>query len=951
MVGQSLSRYQIVERLGKGGMGVVYGAYDPVLGRSVALKLCSQATDPAAKKRLADEARAASTLNHPNIAQIFDFFETEEGIACVVMEWVRGRTLRDVLQDGPLPSEEVRNVAVSIARALEQAHDKGIIHRDIKPANIQITDTGEVKVLDFGVAQIIPESVEGATQETTRTQSFTSAGTPSYMSPEQARGHTVDRRSDLYSLGCVLFECLTGRRAIQGENMADVLVATLTEVPPKPSELRPEVPTFWDHVCAKLLAKDPSQRYSSASELRKELGLDDTVRLPERKADVAAPLNRKMILGGVAALLLVVAAAAWFFSNRPTSEAKPEAVRWFREGVRALQDGSYRKASKALERSVSIDPNYSLAHARLAESWLELDYVARAKDALLRAEGPDFSTRPMPDADRQQISAIHFAIQGDHESAVRAFQKLLESSKNDDREAASLDLGRAYERNEDLESAIAEYRSILRGNPDSAAAWVRIGNLLTRQKKYPEAEEALRKAESLYDVASNAEGVAEARYGLGLLYKNRGDLNEAKSQFQKTADSANVTGNVQQQIKVLLQFADLSLKQNDTEQGKQYAEKALQMARDEGIENLTTRGLIDLANALQLSMDYPTARRYYEQAIDASRRNGAPRNEARALVNYGGLLVHLGENERGIQALDKARAFYEQGGYRTQGLAAGLLLARARKGFGELKAAEQELTRLQPLAKEKAEQALVAEEFANLLLLRERYREAINRYQQAGALHEQASRPVGKGYALLGEFEATLALGDLAGARTLLGKAQELARREKIARLASEAEVRGAQLSAAEGRYGQAATLLAAQKAASTNALLTLAESRSGKAEAAKSACSTRIADAEKSRSAIDLNDTLLACTEAASTARDNASLTTWSTRAASDAERLDRPVTRWQALAYACRATLADNHCADARSAWSQLEEVFNPQDLQSFSKRQDVRLLLASTQPRKTK
>jgi eukaryotic-like serine/threonine-protein kinase len=257
LVGRTLAHYRILEHVGGGGMGVVYKAEDLRLSRTVALKfLPSDLTrDPEAKVRFLQEARAASVLDHPNICTIHEVGETEDGRLYISMPCYDGETLRRRIGRGPLPIEEATDIAQQIARGLAKAHRGGIVHRDIKPANIMVTGDGVVKILDFGLAKL------AGSIAITRTGS--SVGTPAYMSPEQARGDDVDHRTDLWSLGVVLYEMVAGRRPFRGEHDQAVLYAILNERPKPLTQARPEAPPELERIVDGLLAKDPADRYPS----------------------------------------------------------------------------------------------------------------------------------------------------------------------------------------------------------------------------------------------------------------------------------------------------------------------------------------------------------------------------------------------------------------------------------------------------------------------------------------------------------------------------------------------------------------------------------------------------------------------------------------------------------------------------------------------------------------
>jgi serine/threonine protein kinase/TolB-like protein len=424
MVGQTVSHYRILGKIGGGGMGVVYEAEDVRLGRHVALKFVPDNLlgDRKSLDRFEREARAASRLNHPNVCTIHDI-EDNDGHPFIVMERLEGESLKQRIHGKPLPFDELLDVAVQVVEALEAFHAKGIIHRDIKPANLFITNSGQVKILDFGLAKLSRDQGVAASEDTPYEDSLTAIGvvpgTAVYMSPEQARSEELDPRSDLFSFGVVLYEMATGKKPFQGANVVTTLDAMLHHKPAPPRTLNPALPPQIEGIIGKAMEKDRDKRYAGASQMKTDLQRlkkeieSGSVKTNSREAPLRVATNtfetssawQKYLLLGMAGLLLAVLAAvgAWWFKHRSGgASAGGNAI-----AVLPLQNMNGDFSVDYLRFALADEIDNVLTHSRALD--------VRPSGATRKYVSPDID--PQQVGKELRVGSVltgHFLRQGDH---------------------------------------------------------------------------------------------------------------------------------------------------------------------------------------------------------------------------------------------------------------------------------------------------------------------------------------------------------------------------------------------------------------------------------------------------------------------------------------------------------------------------------------------------------
>jgi serine/threonine protein kinase len=987
MIGQTVSHYRIIEKLGEGGMGAVYLAEDLHLARRVAIKFLTS-TDRHYRARFIREARAVSALSHPNIAIVHDYGETNEDQPFIVMEFVKGKSLSDLLDEGLTLKRSVEIVS-SIAEALGEAHDHGIVHRDIKPSNVLINERGHVKVLDFGLVKHFGEQpvsgvdLDARTIYSTKTRSDVIVGTPLYLSPEQATGKQIDGRSDLFALGALLYECMTGQSAFSGSSVLEIGAQIIHVTPPPPSKVNPQVPPELDRITLKALEKKVEARYQSAAEMLDDLRAAATAlsgngvpvasktkkptegfqRATNAFATLTMSLKRQRFsLASVIPAFIVLGFIVWaIISYWPRSYYQPSAAaaHWYDQGTDNLRNGAYYQASKALSQAIEIDGNYALARARLAQAWTELDYTDKAKDELLAVSNPGVRSSLSP-KDSLYLEAITAIATRRFADAVKAYTEIAKLSP--DEGPVYVDLGYAYENDGDIDKALENYLKAIELNKRQyATAYLRAAIVYNRKQDASNTTKMLDEAERLYKAGSNEEGQIEVLRQRGNILRSKGRYGEAEQQFQQALDASRSIGNEAQQITSLTDLSFLASSQGKFSDAENYAQQAVTFAQQKRLENLAASGLIELGNSFSSDGKDEKAEQYYNQGIQFARANKGLLREAKGQLNLGALYIRTARVDDGLKLVQQALDFFRRENYPSS---VGICLTQLGRGYrrkGDYDAAQQALNQKLTLALKGNTQPDIANtyfEIGQLRLDQEKYPDALEQYDNALKIYESVKNSFRIAFTNTNRARILVRLGRLGDAKQLLDGLFKITFEQKgsYEQLLPELHVIKAEMNLIEGNLAQAmasaneAVGLATSKSeiqTESKSLLGLVKAASGGGRDAKKLCDEAINAAETAGIFGLHSRALLAGAEAALKTNDTQTALSLAVQAQEKLSRGGLAESEWRAWQIASRASkqLGDTNKAEelmrnATNARSRLEQMWGPDAFKQYAQRPDIQV-----------
>jgi tetratricopeptide (TPR) repeat protein/tRNA A-37 threonylcarbamoyl transferase component Bud32 len=773
--GQIVSgRYRIIRFLSRGGMGEVYEAEDLELKERVALKtlLPEIAADGRMINRFKQEIQLSRKISHRNVCRVFDLARhpadssSLEIVFFLTMEFLAGETLADKLErEGRLSPDAALPLLEQMAEALDAAHRAGVIHRDFKPSNVMLVPCPEglrAVVTDFGLARsFVP------TGDTTATQTGTLMGTLDYMAPELLSGGAASISSDIYALGTVAYQMVTGSLPFaSGTPLAGAILRSKAAAP-SPRSLAPDLDAAWEQAILRALEADPTRRFSRASDFLKAIHGE------ARSVTVALPAmtRRGVVVAALAAVAIAAGGIAWRAWTHSRNQPSPDAAIFYHQGVDDIHAGAYFAATKALDQAVRIAPRYSLAHARLAEAWVELDVPEKAGREMLLARREDNSG--LPDLDRLQIEAVDLTVTREFAAAAGKYEQMRRLTSQE--AGLDLDLGRAYEEALQPPKAMESYRRAAEGPSHSPAAWLHLAILYFRASDRAKAEDAFNQAEELYQLSSNLEGLTEVEDQRGIAANSRGQLGEAEVHLRKALETARLAGNIQQELRAKLQLSTNAYISGDNVLAERYSQEALDAAQANQMEGLVIRGVVGLGNAYRRKGDSAGAEKYYREALALARHSSSPHLAAFALSSLASLHDQLKRSEDSVREATEALAFYQPNGYAKESLQCLTMIGRAQRYRGDYIAALDSFQRLLDMAEkiqDRSQMGLAHESVGGVLLAQERYPEALEQYRKSLELSTDTEHI---GYAGLGCGQTLRLLGRFPEARAALDRVGPIA--------------------------------------------------------------------------------------------------------------------------------------------------------------------------------
>ena len=768
-----IGRFRIIRPIGKGGMGEVYEAEDLQLG-TIALKTIRNgiATSSDAFERFRQEVQLARRVSGSQVCRIHELYllpasGNYKATAFLTMEYLDGITLYEkVRRDGPMPWKEALSITLEICEGLRLIHENGIIHRDLKTSNIMLCKQGDgtrIVLMDFGLARDFSADTaksgsSSSTGRSGRTLPQVIMGTPEYMAPEQFEGKPVSPATDIYALGVILYELVTGLHPYAADTPVAAAIRRAKH-PLPPSSLRPRVPGQCDRIIERCLEYDPEKRFQSTKEVAKALRAGPA-NLENLKQD------RPWVLWFAAALVLglVAGSAIFFWQSRQYYRPSAEALRWYDTGLAALREGNNIKATRSLQEAIARDNHFVMAHARLAEAWANLDFDGNAQHEFLLATPGGRHLEPL---DRMYLDAIHATVTKDYPTEITTYRQILNRLPPNQKSSGYVDLGMAYERSGDPTHALENYTQAASLNSDNPAPFMHTAILQSRQHHVSEANRAFDRAQALLSMEMNQEGLAELYYSRGLAANDNGNPVEAKQFLDRSKNEAIEIGSVQLQIRDLTQMSSITYG-SDPVRAAEFARQAVDLARDNRLDAWAADGLVRLAGAQLHQGKLLEAEDSVRNALELARQTQQLRVEAAANLTLASLMNQKNLPDQVLGPAQSALDFYQKNGYFRSAGSASLLIIRTKRDKGQYKEALESANAFLTLSSKSGIVPLMmlAEEvIGTVLVAMERYPDALSHFEKAKSL---ADNPTTKMYQEVNSADALWRLGRYSDSDALL---------------------------------------------------------------------------------------------------------------------------------------------------------------------------------------
>ena len=626
-----------------------------------------------------------------------------------------------------------------------------------------------------------------------------------------------------------MYEAISGRPAFAGSSVMEIGAQVIHIDPPPPSQFNDRISRELDRITLKALEKKPEARYQKAEDLLADLEAvlpslegSNAHRISRLSMTTTATPSSALVtfsnslrqprlsivsLLGVVALMGLTAWGVWRLFKPPIHKPTVEAQRWYDRGTDAIRDGAYFQAGQMLQEAVKADDKFALAHARLAEAYMAIDNVESAKDELLAIQPAMANASSMSKLDALRLTAINSMARRNLQDSINAFGEITGLVPPDEQPQAFVDLGRAYENNDQVDDAIKNYLKAISLDANYATAYLRVGILYSRRRDGTAALNSLEKAESLFKLLANSEGKTEVLYQRGITLRRLGRNDESRQQFQMALNSARELANDPQQINALLGISTLDRMIGNIEQAKNEAREAINLARQRGLETMAEGGLIELGNAMMNDADFQGAEQQYKESLELAQRNKTPLNEALSRENLGSCYIGQRRTDEGLILAQQALTFYRQGSYKA--LISGTLTAvgRAYRQKGDHVTALKSFEEKRDLAAQSGDQndlAYALGEVGSIYADLADYQKSLHFYEQGRSIYASLGDQFFTGYNLQSQADILWKLGDAAQAQTFLNQASAIADKpsNKMGYLKVAIDLSTAQIELSEREFG-----------------------------------------------------------------------------------------------------------------------------------------------------